>query len=1396
MANIIINDINVNIAKNKKNNNFINTNTSSPRLLNIVHPYYINGFYKTVFYTEVESNFKPDDIVYIINGNYDSFSKIKENKYKKNINGYKVLYVDKCMLILDINYTGIKPYEKVDMDNIIKVYYIKNQREFDYINNLYVGKGAPIQDYINKFNIYENNIIFASQAFSGSSGFTGPYSNITGPGFYYRESNGNWVNITYDLLNNTSYFNNILSPTYVSTNNIKRLIILNSGFYYNNYEWKENCVYYYDNNSNKWKIDIKYIDAFITKSHFMGRIFKGTWNGGVYGSFYKNIKWDGVNSKWKNGTSINTKYENGGIIESEYKTDESYYSELDENDMPSQRLNNYNNNGFGYNYFFMCDFNSIIINNGNFLYCNFNSNTPNSETFIENFHYNNFNLTTNSDINIYCGNFKFCNFNKCKIINSLINKCWINDSYIENSKSINSTFYNTVFNKSIYNSDSLIKILDYDEINYYKQNKTYKIYKFYINENDYKRLKNIDKFTIVGIKIKNDDGISKRYNKILNFFDRAFILDKYSDTDDSTINIPSDGSTQIYRNIICSLNTKGNNTYLVNTQYDDNTQTYINSNIQNSKNLPSLDIVVEVNEYHFGNHDYNTSIMHNDVYNNIDISSAYIIDSYFDSGLFINSVWNSGNLYNYNLDNRITGDYIKGTLDITYSNDKIYVKVPNEIIKGVKDEYFKINDIVYLNSVYYNNQTDTIIRLPDVYKITSISNIGQYKNLELTELYTNNSVIQTLPSSTQTVFLTLPDDDVTTNTGINRYNFLHKVLFYNSIIKSGILRRVYFKKCTFENDKYDNRNIEFKNVDNLKSLMIINAIMSRTSNIIKSGLFTDSYICGRGEDQDMWLDGIFWNSIWNNNVFYNGVVNNSCWINGIFKNGIFCNSKDSHYIDIKKFYFKSGDISSVNVSSTLIFQLDNNLRNVWINGSFENGVFYNSIWENGEFINGKFYNSNWLNGTFSNGIFGDDKINYINNNFYGGVFVDGVAINANFCSGYLSSDPINGPVSYPQTFNGIVWKNGVFKSGVFGNNTTTNYQAIWENGIFDGGEFTNTAIWLNGTFNNGKFTSYHGCTANHPSDSESDYSWVNGVFNGGVFGNADTVTNSTWFNGIMRGGLFVGKLWRNGIFISGEFKGSGSMSCIGDIDSADDFVDSFNNEYYGKWVNGIVTDVIDKYLKNVDFYDNKRSHVHEKRRDITKNKALIKNALWMGGIFDHKNGEMENVVWLDGIFENGLFKNSSFNPYVVRDNSNIKSFNLNDETCIWKNGTFDGGDFYISVWENGNFIMGTAYGMIWKNGICYYMNAFNICWDNGIWKNGNWNGSPFDYKGYIDDDFVKTIIDRVNNMCNKSINEAHIWNIFDNTIISSKLISDENASSTTIFNLIDIDNNNINNNEM
>ena len=487
-------------------------------------------------------------------------------------------------------------------------------------------------------------------------------------------------------------------------------------------------------------------------------------------------------------------------------------------------------------------------------------------------------------------------------------------------------------------------------------------------------------------------------------------------------------------------------------------------------------------------------------------------------------------------------------------------------------------------------------------------------------------------------------------------------------------------------------------------------------------------------------------------TFNDGTIKQSRWIDGKFENGLFYNSKtfDAVPSPFNQFYYDE-NIKSYYKDGLTTTTASNN-RHSFQNGIFNNGEFYKSDWENGIFNNGEFYYSKWYSGIFNDGQLGRETVEITNTKFYNGLINFATVENATLYSIDTSF--------LEQTNNNIDWKDGVFNSGLFGSDLSQNatHTATWSSGIFNGGQFVTNAKWLDGTFNGGKFLSGYGWTQSD-STLSVDYTWENGIFNGGEFGNAETATNSTWYTGEFNGGEFKGRVWNNGIFLFGDFKGSATVSSIGGETSsnASDFVDSFNTDYYGLWRDGLVSNTKDKFIKDKKIFFKRIRKINEK---LDLRKAVLSNALWINGTFSHPSGEMNNCVWLNGKFEKGDFKFSSFNPYVKRNGSPTQSFNLTD-TCYWENGKFEGGDFYISTWENGVFELGNGYGMIWKNGITNYMNAFNICWEDGLWRNGNWYGSSFKLSGdgEVIDDYTRQILFNVMNNCTGT-SSCHVWNIF------------------------------------
>lgn len=1356
--------------------------TFSPRLINWVEPYDVSGFNKTLFYTEVNSGLKVGDRVFIINGNYDSNDLITTDKYKKGRDGYKVLFIDGCKIVLDIDYRGDLPWIEDPIDKFIKIYYIRNQSEFLQASR-YVTTGSGVFDY--KFSYNQNNIAFFDRTYTNSGKSWGRNLGNLSTGFHIKRGpNQTWLNISSSIINSGA-FSSALSLTYPNNNRIK---IMNGDFTYQNYTFREGYVYKWviGVTQSEWVVDTKYMRPLISKSNFRSGNFDGIWNTGLFGTYLKRITWEGDKSTCNGGTIINTLWKQGSL-NSKFIQSKSFFAGLNEFGLPYQKENRFNNDGRTFNY--IIDSN---IEKSNIIGCNIIDSIigTSSATYsvVENHIMNWKTNWPNSTKNTYIEN---CDLLNSYFYNSQVKNIRSENSKFENVNSANSHFITSVFYNSNYSSDNIIKIIAYDEINaseYPQSSSTLsiggsyeardqsnvskpayqKVYKFYINETGYNRLKSGDEFYIRGIKINSP--LTRSLNKqILNLFDKKFRLGtctEYIDDFNSSfgtfykrpIEITSFLSTPLensylYQSIKSSVNSKN-----FTAVYGENKNKYYSIDIwislydvnqQNSGLFPpitDLSNILNLNTSQPNPRRLETNTTGPDVISNVvDFTDAYIVDSDFDSGLFESSNWNSGSYVNSNNDLNITRFTIDGgsyNLSFTQSSSLIVNSLVNLAIGTEGEKNLTPGQIIFLDSVDFSDGVTTT-RLPDTYKVISTNfNNGQYI---IEEVVTSTSKLFGLSQSVGT-FSTVGAN--------NRWGYLKSVKFNKSKIKSGLFRRPYIVNSLIETESYDPLDRDYNNLQKARNLIITDLLSSNNSNYLSSATYLySSFVKG----SDRWVKGIVENSIWNGPTFTGGVIKQSTWLSGTFNGGYFYNSRSFNAVPTSNYRFYFNDrINTFWKSGTFP-----NNRFSWRDGIFLSGEFIKADWEGGTFSGGMFYSSKWYNGVFQNGVIGSDNISISDTLFYNGTINYATVNNASILAKDTSYAGLSGSL--------VTWNDGVFNNGLFSVSLTESKQsfATWSAGIFNGGEFTSTAKWKNGTFNGGKFLSHYGWTQ---SDyiTQSYYGWEDGIFNGGEFGSGNGLTNSTWYTGEFNGGTFKGRVWNSGVFLYGEFEGSGSKAVGGATSgNANSFAVSYTNSYWGKWRNGYFTDTKDKLIKDKKTETVVLTSVQTDLNSRLRRTSKIKNVLWQGGTFSHPNATMENCVWLDGVFESGNFLRSSFNPYVKRRiippaTVSYPEFNLNDDTCYWENGFLDDSEFYISKWKQGTFNVGTAVGMIFQNGVANYMNAYNVFWENGTWRNGNWNGSSWEYSGFIYEDYIRQILLRGVSWSGTS--SCHFWNIFDDII--------------------------------
>jgi hypothetical protein len=903
---------------------------------------------------------------------------------------------------------------------------------------------------------------------------------------------------------------------------------------------------------------------------------------------------------------------------------------------------------------------------------------------------------------------------------------------------------------------------------------------------------------------------------------------------------------------------------------------------------------------------------------NIDITNAYIIDSDFESGLIDTTDWSSQYSISSNADSNITIPSVEGgyyNLQIFTATSTIEATTTrNSNFREREEDYWKVNDIVWLNSIEHDatgqiesisialpgtgytdgvfgllggsgkdaqvsitqtlgqiiaatisnagvgylageilqvsggvlgsiqilSTTGSSTKLPETYKIVNVSN----NIITLEEIWATQSVLAGLH----------PNARHYTKGAKNRFGHLHSTKISNSFIKGGFLERIYLYRNLIENNEIDLGDKDFLNSLKFKNLVTSDILYTNNKNILSKASYVKSQFTS-GDDE--WIDGLFYNSVWNSGTFSKGLIKESSWLDGVFKSGTFYQSRtfnasptiNSQYYDVENIrsYWKSG-ITTATVS---------NNRYSWRGGTFSNGEFVKSDWESGNFVKGQFYNSKWYSGTFSSGTIGQLQLALTDTWFYNGLIKTAVVNNANLFAKDTSY--------FGLSTSNILWKIGTFNAGAFGcdiiTQPTSYHTAIWETGTFNNGEFQTNGKWLDGVFNGGKFISGFGWTHSPSitqlSTSQSQFGWETGIFNDGEFGTADRATNSTWWSGEFNGGKFQARLWNDGIFTKGIFLGGSTYSAVGgyDVDdmsysNANDFMLSFTTDFWGIFKTGIVTDAKAQYILDKKLFS---KIVRSTAPAAPINLSIFSNMLWLGGIFSHPGGNMLNSLWLDGHFIRGRFANSAFNPYVSKQGPlSAKLFNLNGDlvqytpgltfsdtvfqdgfvaltfsqmhgfnvgdiitidkdnksinieydgtasiislsssqtivtdipwgqnsvlesgtitkvieylyepTCVWYDGTFENGDFYISEWHGGRFNSGTAFGMIWKNGTSNYMNAYNVFWEEGIWRNGNWFGSfiKVDENGDVGNDFHRQLLLRGMNW--SATSSSHLWNVFE-----------------------------------
>lgn len=1268
----------------------------SPRMVNWVEPYLISGIRKSLFYTEVNSGLKVGDRVFIINGNYDSDLLIKANKYRRGRDGYKVLYVDRCQVVLDIDYTGVLPYKDEELDNFVKIYYVEDERDFRQVNRQVTTRGGTF-NY--KFDYYQNNIIYSDNDYTLSTQGYGANSGLTSsPGFFVKNGSNNWTDITTSFINLGTY-SVATSPTYQTNDRVK---ILNGTFTYNGQEFKEGFVYKWEVGPTQslWVVDVTYNKPFITKGNFRDGNFDGIWNVGLFGRQDKKIRWTGNKSTWQTGTLLNTNWIKGKL-DSKFTLPESYLTEIDNYGLPYQKLNAPNNNGRGYNFIVDSEIDNTTLSNATILNSSFGIYST-LYSLVEN---KLLSITASTDVNIVKGYFEDCTFKNSVVNNSELRNSSGKNTQFNNIKSINSYYKKSVISNSEFISDNIIKILGYDEwIMSERKNvgSTYssintvshKIYKFYIDRRSFDRLRKNDNFYIKGLKINDNQ------KRLINFFDKKFTLSYWNEYVDfywDGVPFPNTpalaGPNTFYKRGIdftAFLSTPEENSHIYTSVYDTiigSSYSYTSVVDSNPKKGYSIDLVVslydtddnKIEDLNF-NYDQTESIntsptMSSYLGNIVDVTNAYIIDSDFESGLFEYSNWNNGININQNNDVNITKDSSIGkyySLNVVTASSLLIATTSNNISYPEADVEFltSTGDVLFLNAVDYDTRgkVDTVL-------ITA-SGSGYVSSLGVTTSNTIGNGLLTLDITATTigeatsVSISSPGGSFPSGTqyGVSTTGMTGSGLTLDISIVSGVVISA--------------------TISNGGSGYIQGATVSVSGGTPEAIITIDTINNGEVILATPSITGIQYSV---GDIININAGDGNAQIQIISTTGSLTRLPDAYKV-----------IS--NLSGTMQLEEIITGSSSVLSTLLDGGLFLTDGIENryGYLHRSKFTKSKLKSGLFKRSYINDcliqnDEVNTTDKDFN---TLDNVK--SLLLSEVIFADNKN-ILSTATYFNSHFrsgndkWDNGIF------------YNSMWNSGTFSRG-LVKESTWIDGRFESGLFyqsrsfnasptsnyqyydvnrtKNYYRSGITSPTISNDRYSWENGTFIKGDFQKSD------WENGEFKNGKFYNSKWYNGTFSNGV---------IGDVT-----IPYTETKFYNGTINYATVNNSTIYAIDTSYLGLSTSTITWKTgifnsgifgSDILQYTASH-TATWENGVFN--GGEfMTNGKWKNGIFNGGKFVSGfgwTYSPLLINISSVQSEYG-------WEDGEFNGGEFGTSdrgtnsVWYTGEFNGGKFKGRVWNDGV-------------------------------------------------------------------------------------------------
>jgi hypothetical protein len=739
----------------------------------------------------------------------------------------------------------------------------------------------------------------------------------------------------------------------------------------------------------------------------------------------------------------------------------------------------------------------------------------------------------------------------------------------------------------------------------------------------------------------------------------------------------------------CMISTPKDNDYLSDVNI---TSSPLNSNIATIKDNfgYSIDIFVkiaDIKNFNITLPSYTTP----DVI--IDYSDAYILNSDFESGIFENSNWNSGNHFNFsndvnikigdnyvepiwNLDNKFgnlsdSGGYynmslVDGTSSINVktlysvndgqSND-LYI---NGRYPELEEDYLALNEIVFLNAVDYDTRG----------KVTGISFSGTGSNYtvatELATAYTGEGTGLTVDITASTIGQVTGFGILSEGSGHPNDNTYDYETYNATPPGFGLQFSMY--------------------AGNTSSITIVNGGQNYTVGATVSMLRDE--LTPTATNDILLITSVNNGAVLSVNINYPGLgysngdiltiiqplsdSNATFSVTGI--TGSLTRLPDQYKIveEQSRGSYKLQEIIATGSTSIL--------PGLTAGGKFSS---YDANNRYGYLHKTKFYRSKILSGIFKKAYF---NTSLIKNELYDVSDrdfnnVEKIKILLIVDSIFSKNSNIISKATYMNSFfvgGSDIWENGIL------------YDSIWNGMTFNDG-LVKSSTWLDGIFNNGLFYSSNSFDGNTTIFSYNENN-INSFYRSGLTFVIIEDNSSSQARAALKLVYNNRHSWQKGTFINGEFYKS-------DWEGG-----NFNGGkfYYSKFYDGIINGGIIGDLSTSTGYTKIYNGVIN--YTTVENAELIAqtNLKLLPPDFLNSNG---NIRWLNGIFNGGVF--STYN-------------NLNFAT--WSNGIFNGGDFTgTAKWLNGVFNGGKFTSYYNSSQLILYSPSDirqNYSWEYGVFNGG------------------------------------------------------------------------------